>query len=143
MLTPLFIDAILYKYNKKKSEFTTLAVHQVSKNQANTNFNEKTLNKILRKHFTDGFNATDFEILSTISWRYFPRWSPKEMEEGRHWQVNRFPSQVISNRRYSPLRGGLTSSSCGGLRQSLFLSIGPKKGFSCCFCLFRAIFGVQ
>ena len=34
---------------------------------------EKTLNAIIRSHYKDGFNASDVEILQTISWKYFPR----------------------------------------------------------------------
>ena len=48
---------------------------------------EKDLNEILVKHFVDGFNASTVEILQTISWPYFYRWSPEEMDEGRLWQV--------------------------------------------------------
>ena len=42
-----------------------------------------------RDHFQTGFNASSVEILQTISWEYFFRWSPKEMEDGRLWQVLR------------------------------------------------------
>ena len=45
-------------------------------------------------------------------------------------------------RRYSSL-GGLTSSSCGGLRPRLFLPFGQKKSLLCCFGSFLAIFGIQ
>ena len=75
----------LAKYNNNHSELKTLFVLQMAKNYSN----EHLLNDILRKHFTKGFNATDLEILNTISWPYFPRWSPEEMEMGRHWQVNK------------------------------------------------------
>ena len=33
------------------------------------------------------FNASSVEILRTISWEYFYRWSPEEMQEGRLWDV--------------------------------------------------------
>ena len=36
---------------------------------------------------------TGLEILNTISWRYFPRWSPEDMEQGRHWQVFQIQGQ--------------------------------------------------
>ena len=75
----------LAKYNNNHLELKTLSVLQMAKNYSN----EQSLNDILRKHFTKGFNATDLEILNTISWPYFPRWSPEEMELGRHWQVNK------------------------------------------------------
>ena len=48
---------------------------------------EKQLNDQLKRHYQEGFNATDVEILQTISWRYFPKWSLSEIEQGRHWQV--------------------------------------------------------
>ena len=48
---------------------------------------EAVLNKKLTDHFVDGFNATSVQILQTIPWEYFYRWSPEEMQEGRLWQV--------------------------------------------------------
>ena len=41
----------------------------------------------LRSHYEEGFNAISVEILRTISWEYFYRWSPGEMKEGRLWDV--------------------------------------------------------
>ena len=35
--------------------------------------NEEKLNNILSSHFVDNFNATNLEILQTMSWEYFPR----------------------------------------------------------------------
>ena len=40
-----------------------------------------------RSHYEDGFNASSVEILRTISWEYFYRWSPDEMQQGRLWDV--------------------------------------------------------
>ena len=45
------------------------------------------LNNILDTHYREGFNASQVEILNTVSWSYFPRWSPAEAGQGRHWQV--------------------------------------------------------
>jgi len=42
-------------------------------------------------HFKNGLNASDVDVLRTISWRYWPRWSPKEMQSGMPWHV--FASQ--------------------------------------------------
>ena len=42
---------------------------------------------VFRKHFEHDLGATSLEILQTISWEYFYRWSPGEMEEGRLWDV--------------------------------------------------------
>ena len=83
------------QYNKNNSELKTVSVTQLQASKNQTNSNERTLNELLRNHYVEGFNATDLEIISSISWRYFPRWSPGEMEEGRHWQVIIVPRQVI------------------------------------------------
>ena len=40
-----------------------------------------------RSHYEDGFGASSVEILRSISWEYFYRWSPQEMQEGRLWDV--------------------------------------------------------
>ena len=40
-----------------------------------------------RSHYKDGFGASSVEILRSISWEYFYRWSPQEMQEGRLWDV--------------------------------------------------------
>ena len=39
------------------------------------------VNNILDTH------ASQVEILNTVSWSYFPRWSPTEAGQGWHWQV--------------------------------------------------------
>ena len=49
--------------------------------------NEAKLNEIARTHYENGFNATDIEIFSTISWPYFYKWSPHELANGNHWKV--------------------------------------------------------
>ena len=54
---------------------------------AKTQMRERKLNEILVNHYVNGFNASSVEILQTISWPYFYRWSPEEMEKGRLWQV--------------------------------------------------------
>ena len=48
---------------------------------------EEHLNNMLRATFVDGFNGTSVDILQQTQWPYFYRWSPKEIEEGRLWEV--------------------------------------------------------
>ena len=38
-------------------------------------------------HFKIGSEATNVDVLRTINWRYFPRWSPYAMEAGLPWKV--------------------------------------------------------
>ena len=84
ILTPdIKTKKVMTKYNENNSELKTSYILQLGKRYSD----EESLNRILRKHYTEGFNATEDEILNTISWRYFPRWSPEEMGQGRHWQV--------------------------------------------------------
>ena len=64
---------------KNNQELKTTSTLQLGRNYSN----EHDLNKKLMKFYSEGFNATDIEILETISWSYFPRW----IEQGRHWQV--------------------------------------------------------
>eukprot|EP00092_Neocalanus_flemingeri_P091632 GFUD01116212.1.p1 GENE.GFUD01116212.1~~GFUD01116212.1.p1 ORF type:complete len:158 (-),score=37.32 GFUD01116212.1:19-492(-) len=71
------------EYNGNQSQLLTISVLQLGKEFQD----EKTLNQILQDHYTKGFNATDLEILNTITWPYFPRWSPEETGQARHWQV--------------------------------------------------------
>ena len=56
------------------------------------------VNNILDTHYREGFNASQVEILNTVSWSYFPRWSPAEAAQGRHWQV--FDIQGSNNMWY-------------------------------------------
>jgi len=50
---------------------------------------EKVLRSKLRNHYEAGLGAKNLEILHSISWDYFYRWSPEEMEAGRLWDVFR------------------------------------------------------
>ena len=99
----------LAEYNANNSEMKTTTVYQLSKSS-----DEQKLNNILRQHYTEGFNATDLEILNTISWRYFPRWSPREVEEGRHWQVSILaPTQLVTRRPFCRCLSCRASTRCG------------------------------
>ena len=53
----------LAKFNNNQWELMTLFILQMAKNYSN----EQSLNDILRKHFTQGFNASDLDILNPIS----------------------------------------------------------------------------
>lgn len=43
--------------------------------------------EILRKHYVDGFGATNLDIIHSKEWEYFYRWSPEELQKGNHWNV--------------------------------------------------------
>merc|ERR1711915_1066438 len=45
------------------------------------------LKTIIVDHFMKNFNASSVEILQTISFKYFPRWSPEDVNRGLHWDV--------------------------------------------------------
>ena len=49
--------------------------------------NEMESNEIIRKYYENGFNATDIEILDTVTWQYFYKWTPDELTQGNHWKV--------------------------------------------------------
>jgi len=69
-------------YNRDNGPRTAV-VFQLGRRSAS----DQHLNAILRQHYGKGFNARDIEILSTRQWRYFPRWSPAEMDKGQLWNV--------------------------------------------------------
>jgi len=61
----------------------TFSVLQLAKRHTK----EQALNNILKNLYFDGFGASSVEILQTISWEYFYRWSPQEMEDGALWKM--------------------------------------------------------
>lgn len=65
------------------------------------------LNNILEEFYEKGFGANSLEILRTINWEYFYRWTPEEMAEGRIWQV--FQMQGKSRTWYSGSSVGFES----------------------------------
>lgn len=71
------------KYDEENEDEKTAYVVQLGEDYSN----EKELNAALIEHYTKGFNASDIEILNTISWSYFPKWNPEEASKGRHWDV--------------------------------------------------------
>ena len=42
---------------------------------------------IIRKHYMEGFGATDVQFIHTKEWEYFYKWSPEELVKGYHWKV--------------------------------------------------------
>ena len=55
----------------------------------------RELNAMLTNYLMKYYGARNVNILKTKSWTYFPRWSPKELEEGRPWEVQTFISVII------------------------------------------------
>jgi len=84
LLTPgITTPGGLAKYNNGTGLRTLYAIHAPSKQHTNEAF----LKEKMRKFLMAGFNVTKIEFLNTIAWPYFPRWSPSEVVEGRHWDV--------------------------------------------------------
>ena len=48
---------------------------------------EASHRETVRKHYVDGFHATDIQFIHTKEWEYFYKWSPEELEKGNHWKV--------------------------------------------------------
>ena len=48
---------------------------------------EESHKETLRKHYINGFHATDIQFIHTKEWEYFYKWSPEELEKGNHWKV--------------------------------------------------------
>merc|ERR1712215_452064 len=76
-------EEVQAKWDENNNQEKVTSVLQLGKRSSD----EKTLNTILTSHYKDGFNASDVEILQTISWKYFPRWTPHEVNSGQHWKV--------------------------------------------------------
>ena len=67
----------------RENSLETITCLQMS----DSKMSEADLNEKLDDHFRRGFNASSVQILQTIPWQYFYRWSPEEMQKGRLWQV--------------------------------------------------------
>eukprot|EP00111_Clytia_hemisphaerica_P004410 TCONS_00012610-protein len=63
-------------------EKRTTVVYQMSRNIPS----ESYLKKKLRKHF-DTLNAQDLNIKQFKTWRYFPHYQPKDIEDGILWKI--------------------------------------------------------
>ena len=48
---------------------------------------EASHRETVRKHYVNGFHATDIQFIETKEWEYFYKWSPEELEKGSHWKV--------------------------------------------------------
>ena len=70
-------------WDNSNSGVKTTTVIQLGRKAAS----EKALNNILINHYQQNFNATDVEVLLTLTWKYFLRWSPVDLNSGRHWDV--------------------------------------------------------
>jgi len=77
------------KYNNAEGVRTLYALHAPSKRHTKEAF----LKKKMRNHFINGFNVTSIEFLNTIAWSYFPRWTPEQVLEGRHWDYFKMQGQ--------------------------------------------------
>merc|ERR1711874_874296 len=82
------------KYSRNNDNIRTVYVVQMGRDR----LDEQDLNDILDRHYREGFNASEVKILNTMTWSYFPRWSPAEVAQGRHWQV--FDMQGTNNMWY-------------------------------------------
>eukprot|EP00092_Neocalanus_flemingeri_P048583 GFUD01055484.1.p1 GENE.GFUD01055484.1~~GFUD01055484.1.p1 ORF type:complete len:620 (-),score=86.20 GFUD01055484.1:6-1865(-) len=71
------------KYNSDTGLRTLYALHAPSKHYTSEEF----LKRKMRDHLIKGFNVSSVEFLNTVAWTYFPRWTPAELVEGRHWDV--------------------------------------------------------
>lgn len=76
-------EEVQTKWDENNNQEKVCSVLQLGKRSSD----ERTLNTILATHYKDGFNASNVEILQTISWEYFPRWTPNEVNSGQHWKV--------------------------------------------------------
>jgi len=70
-------------WDENNTDMKTTTVIQLGREAVS----EKALNDILINHYQQNFNATDIEVLMTLTWEYFPRWSPADLNTGRHWDV--------------------------------------------------------
>ena len=82
------------RYSRNNDNIRTVSVYQMPGPGLTT----EELNNILDTHYREGFNASQVEIIKTMPWSYFPRWSPAEAVQGRHWQV--FDMQGTGNMWY-------------------------------------------
>ena len=62
-------EEVQANWDENNNQEKVTSVLQLGKSSSD----EKSLNTILTSHYKDGFNASDVEILQTISWKYFPR----------------------------------------------------------------------
>jgi len=84
LLTPGIRDPhVMNEWDASNNEAKLKTVLQMGRQYSN----ELDLNNILRDHFMNHFNASSVEILQTKSFKYFPRWTPEDVNCGLHWDV--------------------------------------------------------
>lgn len=71
------------EYNNKTGTRSLYVIHDTTKSY----ISETVLKEKVRRHLIDGFEVESVEFLNTIPWTYFPRWTPNQVSEGRHWDV--------------------------------------------------------
>jgi len=81
-------------YKRALDPTTTSPIESFSILQQSQNeLPKEKLNEILKEFYESGFKATSVEVLRTINWEYFYRWTPEEMAEGRIWEVFQMQGQ--------------------------------------------------
>ena len=82
----------LEKYNSMSNSSRLITVFQLHRNATNSFYTngqhapDSSLQKA-KNHYENYFNATDIEIISSVSSDYFYRWNAYEMEKGSPWKV--------------------------------------------------------
>ena len=72
-----------YQYNNMVNSSRIVYSAQVYKSKISVSES----NKMLTDHYHKSFNASKLDILKTIPWNYFYKWSPSELSKGNHWKV--------------------------------------------------------
>ena len=73
----------LSQYDEIVNTSRILTVLQLQRNHTS----ETKSVQMVREHYETGFNASEIEMLSTISWEYFHKWGPEDLAKGYHWKV--------------------------------------------------------
>ena len=73
----------LSQYDEMVNTSRILTVLQLQRNHTS----ETKSVQMVREHYETGFNASEIEMLSTISWEYFHKWGPEDLAKGYHWKV--------------------------------------------------------
>ena len=72
----------MYKTGDDRKSMMTSISYQMGSKELSV----KKLNKHLKNHF-EKIGGTNIDIKRTITWRYFPRYSVKDMEDGILWKI--------------------------------------------------------
>ena len=71
------------QYNNMVNSSRIVVVGQVYKSTMNVSESNQTV----IDHYHNGFNTSKMDILKTIPWNYFYKWSPYELSDGNHWKA--------------------------------------------------------